>query len=119
MKVVKIDWMDEEAREAIMTISSGSFMLQVFSHPCPYNVGDTIKVPLTSLDDENIVRIEPIPAMIKQVGDTFRHEVIAVVVNAKTSLVAIGDIKIELGGYLPGDIVDGDCISFQTSRLDA
>ena len=119
MKVIKIDWMDEGALEAIITVSSGDSIFQAFSHPCSYKVGDMIRSPLTSLNEENIVRVDSKTPMIKQISDTFRHEIIARVENIKTSLVSIGDIKIEVSGYLPGDIVDGDYISFQSSRLDA
>ncbi len=118
MKVVKIDWMDEGALEAVITVLSGDSTFQAFSHPCSYKVGDIIRSPLMSLDDENIVRVDSTTPMIKQIGDTFRHEIIAKVENVKKSLVSVGDVEIELGRYLPGDIIDGDYISFQSSRLD-
>ncbi len=110
--------MSEEIHEAIITISDGPFTCQAFSHPCHYKVGDVIEAPLISLDQKNLFRIEQAGLMIKQVGDTFEHEIIAVVENFKARLVSVGNIKIELGGYFPGDIINGDHISFTTHRLD-
>jgi hypothetical protein len=119
MKIIKIDWLEESIKEAILTVVDDKFTFRVFSHPCPYKVGDLIDSPLHSLDDDNIVRVSDVEPIIKQVGDTFRHEIVAKVESAKAGLVSVGNVKIELGGYLPGDIVAGDLISFQSWRLDA
>ena len=118
MKIVKIDWMNDEILEGILIVNSGEFTFQVFSHPCPYKVDDEIKKRLISLDEDHIVRVdEATSPMIKQVGTTFRHDIIARVENVSGSLVSVADVMIELGSFLPGDIVEGDFVSFQSWRL--
>lgn len=119
MKILKIDWMEESIKEAVLTLNDGENDFEVFSHPCPYSEGQDITQPLYAMDPENIVRVEPQKLFIKKIGSAFEHEILAKVVNSKVPLVSIGTVYIELGGRLPGDIVEGEYVLFKTGRLDA
>jgi hypothetical protein len=118
MKILKIDWLSKEIDEAILTLCSEKNYFQAFCHPCHYKVGEEINKPIYSLDDEDIMRVEAQETNIKQLGDSFEHEIIAKVEDIKTKLVSVDNIKIKLSGYLPGDILEEDFISFKSNRLD-
>lgn len=119
MKVISIDWLSEDIEEAILTVVSGTQKFEVFSHPCRYKVGDCIEKPLETLDNKNIVRVDAQEPFIRQIGDTFEHEIVAKVESVKLHLVSVNEVKINLDIGLPGDISDGEFISFRTERLDA
>jgi hypothetical protein len=119
MKILKIDWMDSEHIEGILTLSTDGNLFEVFCHPCKFKEGDEIRNPIHAGDPENIFRVEPQQTYIKKIGNAFRHEVLGRVEDIKIPLIHVGDIKIELGGRLPGDISQGEFVIFQTVRLDA
>jgi hypothetical protein len=119
VKILDIKWMDDEKREAILLLSTGSHFVQVFCHPCTFQIGDTIVLPLQSLDDETIVRVDGGQYGIINHGDSFESSITARVEDAKAGIVSVGPIKIQLGADLPGDIVNGETISFISSRLQA
>ena len=119
MRIRKIDWMEESIKEAILTLNDGENDFLVFSHPCRFSVGQCVNQPLYASETSNIRRVEPQKVFIKRVGLAFEHELLAKVVDTKVPLVCIGEIVIELGGRLPGDIVKGEYVRFRSDRLDS
>lgn len=119
MKILKIYWLEESIKEGILTLSDGENDFEVFSHPCSFSEGDILDRRLHAMDPEHIVRVEPEKPYIKKVGDAFEHKILAKVVDAKVPVVSVGDILIELGGRLPGDVSEGEYILFITSRIDS
>ncbi|MEO7162909.1 MAG: hypothetical protein ABI041_08315, partial [Bdellovibrionia bacterium] len=108
----------ESIKEAILTLSTGKNNFEVFSHPCPFKEGDIISSPLSSFDTENIMRTPPQETYIISTGDAFENKIVAKVIDVKIPLVCVGNIAIELGSRLPGDILEGEYIEFTSGRLD-
>ncbi len=119
MNILRIKWMDDELTEAILTLSTEDSEFEVFCHPCRFKEGDKIVGFLDALDPENIVRVDPQHTYIRKIDSAFKHEILGKVENAKIPLISVGQIKIELGGKLPGDIVNGEFVLFRTIRIDA
>ena len=119
MKVEEITWLSKEANEAIIKISDNEYYCEAFCHPCLYRQGDQIINPLSSLDEDGVVRVSDAPISIRKNGENFSHEVVAKVIDCNKKLVAVGDIIIELSLPLPKDIKNGEKVLFYPDRLDA
>lgn len=119
MKILDINWMDDEQKEGILTLSTGTQEFQVYCYPCKFTKGDVITLPLQSLDDQNLVRVNEHQYSIEPIGNTFENQIIARVEDSKKGIVSVGQIKIELGVNLPGDISEGETVLFTSMRLQA
>ncbi|MEO7164429.1 MAG: hypothetical protein ABI041_16020 [Bdellovibrionia bacterium] len=119
MKILNISWMDDEKKEGILSLANGENTFQVYCYPCSFQIGDTIVRPLQTLQDQNIVRVGGNSYTIQQIGDTFETRIIAKVEDKKNGIVSVNQIKIELDSDLPGDILEGETVSFETLRLTA
>ena len=58
MHIEKIEWLNEEGKEAILKVVNDTKNLVCFSCPCFYNIGDVITEPLECLDTNDIVLCE-------------------------------------------------------------
>jgi hypothetical protein len=117
MKIKNITWESKEDLEASVVITDGEFEVTTFCQPCKHSVGDIISEALISIDTMNIVRSYSKTGSIKVDERKYHYTIIAKVDNAKTGVVSVGRIKIDIG-ILPGDIIDGDYIEFVINRLD-
>jgi hypothetical protein len=57
IKISKINWLSEEAKEAEVYLFDGRFNIISFSHPFNQAVGETVQLPLYALDAKNIYRL--------------------------------------------------------------
>lgn len=119
MKILNIDWMDDEKKVGILTLSTGNRNFVVFCFPCSFQIGDIIRDPLQSFEDKNLIRVDGDCYDIQSIGDTFESRITARVEDARQRIVSVGQIRIELGGHLPKDIVNGETVSFTSLRLQA
>ena len=119
MRILSISWMDDEKREGILTLSTGRNSFQVYCYPCSFSPGDTITIPLQSLDDQDVIRVEGKSYNIEPIGEGFENRITALVEDTKRGIVSVGEVKIELGTKLPGDINAGEMVSFTSLRLQA
>jgi hypothetical protein len=119
MKIFNIIWMDDEMKEGILTLSHEGRFFWAYSYPCALRQGDSITLPLQSMDDQDIIRVDNRPCEIEPIGNGFENRITARVEDAKRGIVSVGQIKIELGSDLPGDIIAGDFVSFTSLRLQA
>ena len=119
MFVKNIHWIDQESLEAEVVISDGKYECLAFSHPCRLRVGDEVLDPLHSFEEGLVYRVNDKETTIVRTKSTryWAHEIVALVIDAKSKLVKVGNIRIVLGS-LPGDIVNGDLVEFCSDRLD-
>jgi hypothetical protein len=118
MKIIRLEWLSEEGQEALLTLQAGSTEFTVFSHPCNSNVGEEVQSLIFSLDESNLVRIDSCNPAICQAQGKFESTIRAKVENTKKKIVSIGEVNIRLSRSLPGDIREGDYVSFTSLRLD-
>jgi hypothetical protein len=119
MIVKRCEWISKGAQEAILTIGDDDLECVAFSHPCNIQVGDHLREPLLAISIRGVTK-EQLKAQLvmRRLGNSFAHEILAEVVDLKKRLVAVGPIVIEMDDVLPGDISVGDLIQFSCGRLD-
>ncbi|NER13108.1 hypothetical protein GWK08_06635 [Leptobacterium flavescens] len=119
MVVKEIIWISEEILEAEVVITDGQFDLLCFGHPFKKKKGEQLTGPIYALDPTEIIRLETPNSHIKKLDESFDYLIEGELVDKKSGLMKIGDIMIEIDGrFIPGDIVNGDYISFRCDRLD-
>ena len=117
-KIKRIEWISQEAQEAVVWISDGIHECKVFSHPCEKAEGETINEPLIGFNCRDIeTRTGEDSRFMKEI-DEFGWEIVAMVKDFSNSILMVGDILIETDVPLPGDCRDSDVVFFSCSRLD-
>jgi len=116
MKVQKINWIDESAQEAIVSITDGKFVCEAFCCPCKLRIEDSLARPLKALSEGRIVKVdERAPSVIKT--HEWSYEIVGVITDVAKSLVMVGRLEIILWS-MPGDLKNGDMVLCYPSRLD-
>lgn len=118
MKIVQIDWISREALEAEVTLTDGSFDVVCFAHPFIGKVGEIINQEISTLNSDQIYRMQDTEYLVEKLADPFAYRLSGKVLNKKMPLVQIGDFKIILDNNLPGDLEEGQYVSFICDRLD-
>ncbi len=117
MKIIKIDWLDEEALEASIVISDGTRTINAFSHPLEFKLFETINVPLNVLIVENVKIVDDAVFLLEEQTDLWDYHIVGKVINRKDGIVCVFDFEICLG-YLPSYIRDGEYISCDCTRIE-
>ena len=117
MQLVVFEYLDAEESEVIIQLTDGEISLLAYSYPFqqPANPND---VELFSFLTENIVREHEFSVPIKTNASCFSYHLTARVVDRSECLVQVKNIKIILDTWIPGDIQNGEYISFDVGRLD-
>ena len=119
MYIKRIEWLDEENKEAILEVFNNNKTLICFSHPCNYNLNDEIKEPLHCLDSYDIVYCEDKQIRIEKINEPFEYKLLGKVVNVEEGIIKIDDFILCIdSNRIPKDIMNGDYIQFITSRID-
>lgn len=109
--------LDDRSQEAILQICEGDISLIAFS--CPFGnefCGD--EITLNALFAQNICRTTVWQTPSREVGTLFGQHIVAEVVDRKEGVVRLGSIYIYLDAPIPGDINNGEYVSFGVNRLD-
>lgn len=109
-----ICWLDEESRKAEVRISDGDISLTAFCDGFSGN-RECGEIALTSLAAKDAVIADGFMPP-EQVG--FAGELTAVIAERKENILRLGNIIIELDGYIPGDAADGQWMRSRFERLD-
>jgi hypothetical protein len=111
--------LDESADEALLTIGDGRYSCEAYCQPCSAQVGHTLTHPLTAFYTTGIER-QAANAIIgfAKGAPPFGWLVCGEVTDRSSRLVRVGDIQVKLDVPLPGDVADGEFVSFSSSRLD-
>lgn len=121
MKILKLLWISESAKEAELIISDGIHQCLAFSQPCHAQKEQIIHEPLHAFDVENLMKVvdhNQHESIHKTKESYFSHYCIAKVKNLNESIVSIGNLLIKIDGILPGWVDEGDLIEFKCARLD-
>ena len=108
---------DPSAQEADIIISDGQFDIMTYAQPF-YDKYKTFE--LYAFSPENILRaIEPISAVTKIDDGYYAYRLQGKLIEVEKCIVAVGDIKIELGNnVIPKDIQVNEYIEFTVLRVD-
>ncbi|OIN56676.1 hypothetical protein BLX24_23915 [Arsenicibacter rosenii] len=119
VQVSNVKWLSKEAKEAEVYLSDVNFSLIVFSHPFNQNVGDSVKLPLYTLNAKGIYKLNNTEnLLVNRKGKTFGYEISGTVLNKELNQIQIGEFVIQLDVSLPNDITSGDYVSFVCDRID-
>lgn len=116
--VVTVEWLDTDAKEAVVTVSDGKHSLRCFAHPFHGARGAAVACPLATLGAEHVTRVTGRSENVRPVGTAFRCEVAGVVAATSPPTVKVGDLLVELDVPLPGDVGIGDTVEFVAARID-
>ncbi len=117
-KIEKMNWHSKEALEAEVYISDGMYEFLFFAHPFHGKQGQIINSEFGALNSSNIYRIDSDKFRIEKLQDFFAYRIGGKVICMKECIIQIGSFHIKLDDYLPGDLVEGEYISFECDRLD-
>ncbi|MDR0587902.1 MAG: hypothetical protein LBG61_02855 [Burkholderiales bacterium] len=119
MFVKAINWIDKDAQEAELIVSDGNIELLCFSQPCNKKVNESIDSLIYCFDAEDIQKSDERIAYTNKDDSYFGYSMCCNLLDLKDKIVQIGEIKLCLEGEeFPGDLVEGDYVKFNVSRLD-
>jgi hypothetical protein len=115
--VTNIAWLSEAAREAEVTLCSGTARVLSFCHPCELKLGQEVSSPVHAFAAHDI-QLAPgrEPSIYTLQG--LAHSVVGILEDMRQQLGRSCGFVIQLDDHLPGGLQNGDIISFQCGRLD-
>ena len=117
MIVRRREWLSERAGEAFLFIGDESVECAAFSQPCSLDSGSVLSGPLLAITVKDLMRAESECGIVRD-GETLAHAIVARVIDRDAGIVEVGPIKIDLDEPLPGDVEEGETVSFNVNRLD-
>lgn len=119
MKVKKLMWDGNKNSTAEAIITDGKYECLTFCHPCKILEGQELSEPLGCFMSEVImVSFTHDFSLTKDSDSYFGYSGIGQLVDKETGLIKLGDLKLTLDGYLPGDLEKGQFVEFKCSRID-
>ncbi len=119
MKIVEIEWLNMESKEAEIKISDGNIKIKCYSCPFIYSLNEKLKEPLGCLGVENIVESNLHSYLIKKQSGFCEYFMRGKIISLKNRIVMVNGFFISLeGGYFPGDLKEGIFIEFKILRLE-
>ncbi|MEC1262367.1 hypothetical protein P9D34_18475 [Bacillus swezeyi] len=118
MKIKRINWLSREALEAEVVVTDAESEITCFAHPLNYKEDSELKDPIYCHDVTDLVKAEKEVHLIEKLDGHFEYSFTGELVDKQLELVKIGQFLLELDTDWPGDIEDGDFVSFISKRLD-
>jgi len=119
VKIEKILNYSNDSREALLLITDGSYLCEVFSHPYNLNSSRVISAPINTLLARDIMKNDSDTLSIIALRDQgLSQRIVARVTSRHEPIVMVGEIRIRVDSSLPGDIQVGDKVEFTCARLD-
>lgn len=119
LKIKKINWISQEALEAEVVVTDGELEIMCFAQPLNYLEESELIEPIYCLNVSNLVKVEKSEYSIEKLDDYFAYRLIGKLIDKQYEKVKLGELLLELdNNVLPGDINEGDFISFCCQRLD-
>nr|WP_223251658.1 hypothetical protein [Bacillus sp. LLTC93] len=118
LKIKKINWISQEASEAEVIVTDGELEIMCFAQPLNYLEESELLEPIYCLNVSDLVKVEMTEYRIEKLDDNFSYRFIGQLIDKHDEKVKIGELLLELDNNLPGDIAEGDFISFSCQRLD-
>ena len=117
MFVKSINWLDQQAEEAEVSVSDGSWECKAYSMPCSCSVGDYLKDPLFCLGATSVVKAVPSEPKLSKLQDKSRYEIVGQIVDHSNSVVCVGTLRFNVDQPFPGDLKLGDWVQFTVDRI--
>ncbi|MCY9672526.1 hypothetical protein M5W63_08355 [Bacillus pumilus] len=118
LKIRKINWISQEASEAEVIVTDGELEIMCFAQPLNYHEGNELLEPIYCLDVSDLVKAELSEFGIEKLDDHFSYSFLGQLIDKRDEKVRVGGLLLELDYNIPGDINEGDFISFNCKRLD-
>lgn len=119
MYIKEIKWLDQESKEAMLTVASDGHSLTCFSHPCSYKIGDVLTEPLECLDTDDVILCEKPEEDIEKLGKIFNYRICGRIKSKDESILEVYGFNLHLDkNKIPNDINEGAYIQFLSSRID-
>lgn len=118
-KVLQINWLERAALEAEVVLADGKFTLSCFCCPCYLKVSNNFTDKLHAFDTESVHLAHTTQDKVEKLTDPFAYYIEAKIVDVSAAVVRIGSLYIDIGIFnLPGDLNNGNYVSFECARLD-
>lgn len=119
MKIKNISWLSQDALEAEVIVTDGEYEINCFAQPFYYQIGIELKFPLLCYNVTNVLKLDKEVFSIEKLSEYFAYHLSGKLVDKKLETVKVGELLLELDNIvIPGDIKEGDFISFRCQRLD-
>jgi hypothetical protein len=119
VRIKKIDWLSQEALEAEVVVTDGEFEITCFAQPFNYQVGSELNDPILCYNVTNVLKLDREVYTIEKHGEYFAYSLAGKLVDKQLETVMVGKLLLELdNNILPGDINEGEFLSFSCQRLD-
>lgn len=119
MQISSIKHWDDQDKEADILVTDGEHQLLCYAQPHSLEEVQTEVETLYAFGCENIVKSENCTVNIVKQTDYYAYELSAEVLSKVEQTVKLGQLVLHLDAAIPGDIQNGDYVSFRLQRIDA
>lgn len=123
--IKRIDWLDQETREADVCFEVGKNSYWAFCHPCGFTEGEERYVGFDFVDCEDITwetmfsyNRDEEKKLVPMTDDRTSYCCYGKIVGVNPVVVDCGDLRLDLGALTHDDRVVGSYVYFVISRLD-
>lgn len=123
--IKRIDWLDQETREADVCFEVGKNRYWAFCHPCGFTEGEERYVGFDFVDCEDITwetmfsyNRDEEQKMVPVANDRTSYCCYGKVIGVNPVIVDCGDLRLDCGALTHDDRVIGSYVYFVISRLD-
>lgn len=118
MFISDILYFNKEDSEAEVSVSDGRYTVNCYAYPVKIvSVNQRVKT-VYGFGCTNITKSKERKYAVKKLSQYFAYLLTAQVVDTERGIVRIGELFIYLDDFIPGDIINGDYVTFSVSRLD-
>ena len=111
-------WSNQD-KEADFLVTDGEYQLLCYAQPFSGKECQTEVAALYAIGCGNIVKSENCAVKIAKQTDYYAYELSAEVLSKVERTVKLGQLVLHLDEALPGDIQNGDYVTFRLQRIDA
>ncbi|MBW8309096.1 MAG: hypothetical protein K0M45_05600 [Candidatus Paracaedibacteraceae bacterium] len=118
MKILNLEWLSIEAREAILDVSTNTYVFKVFCHPCLYEIGEEFNELLYCEGSGEIYTVAPEETETIEMNKNDEGcKIVATVQDPLKGIVQLDSVQMQLPFSLDKDIKVGDKVIFYPSRI--
>ena len=100
-------------------VTDGEFEITCFAQPLYHQEGSVLKAPIYCYNATHVIKLDKEIFSIEKRGEYFAYNLSGKLVDQRLGIVMIGKLLLELdNNILPGDMKEGNYISFSCQRLD-
>ena len=118
MYIKNIQWINEQIKEAEVTVSDGVYSIVCFSCPCKYSVGEVINDNIDVLDINNIKLSKTNEYKVTKINESFLYKIDGMLSDDRCTVI-IGKLTVNIESEkIPNDIIGGSFIEADIDRFD-